>query len=165
MRVFVALACPPELLPAVSRYRDLVAGVPGVRVLEDESLHLTLIPPWEEKDPDAVVRDFAAVSSPPVTLSFDAAEERRSDRGGLIWIRGKGSPELERLSLQAWRAIKSHDPPRPVLPHVTVARFPEGAALPAIPPLEPVTATLGRLCLYGIAEPLTYRILGSRTLG
>lgn len=169
MRVFVALACPPALSAAVLRYQELLKGVPDIRLLDEEGLHATVIPPWDERDPDAVIRDFAAIDSGPLTLRFDQATVRNESRpdkpGGLLWLGADATPETERLWLQAWRALWSQDPPRPPLPHVTVARFPDPSRLPELPPLDPLEVTLDRLCLYESQGDLRYRIVGERLLG
>ncbi len=169
MRVFVALALPPELVAAVLRYQELLKDVPGVRLLDAEGLHATVIPPWDERDPDAVLRDFAAIDSGPLTLRFDQASVRtdpgKPGLGGLLWLGATATPETRSLWLQAWRALMSQDPPRPPLPHATVARFPHDAALPELTPLEPLTVALDRLCLYESQGDLRYRVVGERRLG
>lgn len=161
----MALACPAELLPEVERQRRALEDVPGARILDTEGLHVTVIYPWDERDPQAVLRDFSAIDSGPVTLTFDRADFRvDGPRGGVAWIQAESTPATERLWLQAWRAIKSHDPPFPPLPHVTVARFPVEAAAPELPAVEPVTVTLDRLCLYESEGNLSYRTIGERRL-
>lgn len=165
MRVFVALACSDELYPALDRYLDIVSDVEGTRVLDRSMLHMTVITPWEEKDPDAVLRDFSAIASTSITLTFNEVEQRQDGpHGSRLRFVGPSTPKLERLSLQTWRAVKSHDPPARPLPHVTFARFSEGAHLPALPPLGRVTGTFDRLCLYESLGDANYRIIGERKL-
>lgn len=165
MRVFVALLSPPELQPVVDRYMDIVSEVEGTRALESAMLHMTVITPWEEKDPQAVLNDFSAIASTSITLTFDNVNQRHDGpHGSRLRLVGPSTPKLERLSLQAWRAIKSHDPPARPLPHVTFARFAEGAHLPALPQLGRVTATFERLCLMESLGDAHYRIIGERKL-
>ena len=165
MRVFVAAACPDELLGPVAAAQRALAGIPGVAFLTPDELHLTIIPPWEERQPEAVLRDFPAIASGPVDVRFtahgygtDAATPR------LAWTLGDRSAGLDRLWLQAWRALWSQDPSRPPFPHVTFARFPEGSALPPLPELDPVVGTIRALRLYESAGG-RFRIIGERALG
>lgn len=146
-------------------YQDLVAGVEGARILDQAGLHMTVIKPWDEKDPDAVIRDFAAVASGPVSVTFDIAESRQDPRGGgMLWLKGSNSPELELLWLQAWRALWSQNPPQAPLPHVTLARFPATTIVPAVPELQSLTVLFDRLCLYESVGDLEYRIIGEKRL-
>jgi len=167
MRVFVALPCPEELLPAARGYQDLVSGIAGARLIDPAGLHLTVIPPWEEKDPAAVLRDFSAIDAGPAALTFDVAEASTTPHGEhLFWMRAtEESAALRHLWLQAWRALWSQDPPRPPFPHVTLARFDDGLPDLSLPTLDPIVATLDRIALYESLSGLRYRILGERRLG
>lgn len=164
MRVFVALACPEALAEEVARLQDMVSGVPGVRLLDAPGLHATVIPPWEEKDPDAVIRDFAAVDEPSLRLRMDRPVTKES-RGGLsLALHAQATEAWTRLRLKAYRAILSHDPARDIEPHVTIARFPADAVLPRMPDFTAIDTAFDRLCLYESRGDLTYRVIGERKL-
>lgn len=164
MRIFVGAACPEELLPVIERCRRALEGVPGVQFLASGDLHLTIIPPWEERNPDAVVRDLAAIDAPSATLAVTEAGYG-PDTGAprLAWLWGPTTPAIDRIWLQAWRALWSQDPPRRPFPHVTFARFPEGVALPELPSLAG-SGHIARIHVYESLGGARYRILGTREL-
>ena len=163
-RVYVAIPCPDALREAAVACQEALKGVDDVLILDPATLHLTVIPPWDEPNPDAVVRDLSAVSCAPfelrVTKAGYGSDEADPD---LAWLLGEASDGLRRLHLQAWRAIMSHDPPREPFPHVTIARFAKGAALPALTAVE-AAGVVDRIALYESLPGRTYRILGERRL-
>ena len=164
MRVYVAIPCPEELLPVARELQAQLGVIPGAHVLDEETLHITVIPPWEEPNPDAAVRDLAAIDCTEFGIAFtQAGYGHDASDPDLAWMLGDSSPELERLHMQAWRAIKSHDPPSAPFPHVTLARFEKGVALPEL--VQPdVVGQVTRIALYESMPGRKYRIVGERFL-
>lgn len=166
MRVFVAAPCPDSLIPFIHQQRLQLDGVVGVEHVADSGLHMTIIPPWEDRNPDAVIRDLAAVSCGPLELAFvqlgygsDAHEPE------LAWLLGERTDAVDRLWLQTWRAIQSHDPARAVFPHITMSYVPQGAVLPELDSSAlPVTGQIDRLAVYASLGAHRYEKLGERLL-
>lgn len=166
LRVFAGIPCPRELLEAAALCQRQLDGVPGIEHLDPGNLHLTIIPPWDERDPAAVVRDLSAISMAPFKFTVTEAGFGPSQGAPrLAWLVGERSEELDRLWLQAWRALWSQDPPRPAFSHVTVSRFPERSVLPEITLPGPVTGTIDRVVLYESLGGGRYRVIGERLLG
>ncbi len=165
MKVFVGIPCPEELRELAYQVGKKIEGVNGCVVQRDEDLQLTIIPPWEEKDPDAVVRDFAAIASSPFGLTITGvgygSDENTPE---LAWIVGERDESVDRLWLQTWRALWSQDPPRPAFPYITVAYFTPGAVLPPLVLDEHVTATVKAVALYEVLGNHQYRIIASKML-
>lgn len=142
----------------------MLVGIDEVQILDPSTLHLTVIPPWEEPNPEAVVRDLSAISSGPfVQKIVEAGYGHDASDPDLAWLLGPSTPDLERLHLQAWRAIKSHDPPRRPFPHVTLARFPKGVALPPLPRVD-ASGIVDAVALYESLSGRRYREIGRRQL-
>ncbi len=174
-RVFVGLPAGRELVEAAGEFRRAHAGL-KVRWTRPENLHLTLVPPWQCLDVEAVCRalcDEAARQSP-----FEVFFEHISFgpdplRLRLIWATGEalaGLPEFARSLLAATGA--PGEPRKSFLLHLTIARF-NSRDLDAMGQRkmrEPVAwhGTFDALCLYeshlkpGGAE---YRELCRFTLG
>lgn len=165
MRVFVALASPQELYDVAREYQQLVADVEGVRILKPDALHMTVIRPWEEGKPQAVLNDFRAITAHPVKLTMNRIRYRES-RGGISLVLecSEDSETLRKLWLQTWRALWSQDAPEVVTQHITLARFPIDADLPILAPVEPVTAVFDKLCLYESLGNLEYQSQGEKLL-
>lgn len=154
-RVFVGLPAGRELVEATQAYRQEHREL-KVRWTRPENLHLTLAPPWQCLDVDAVCRalhDEAARQAP-----FEVAFERVSfgpdpRRPRLIWATGKataGMPEFARRLFAATGV--PGEPRKSFLLHLTIARFNSHdlEAMGARKLREPVAwlGTLDALCLY-----------------
>ena len=166
MRIFAGIPCPRELLPHAERLQGLLSAVPGIEPLSLENLHLTVIPPWDERKPEAVIHDLRAISSAPFEMSFVSAGYGPHDGAPtLSWMLGERNAELDLLWLQSWRALWSQDPPKPAFPHVTLAKFPERSVLPALSLEAPVRCMVDRVALYEFVTGGRYHLLGERVLG
>jgi len=154
-RVFVGLPAGRELVEAVGEFRQVHAGL-KVRWVKPENLHLTLVPPWQCLDVDAVCQSLRAEAAR--QTSFNVVFERVSfgpdkRRPRLIWAIGKapaGMPELAGNLLTATEA--PGEARKSFLLHLTIARFnsQELDAMGTRKLHEPVSwpGTLDTLCLY-----------------
>ncbi|UWX57041.1 2'-5' RNA ligase family protein [Chlorobaculum sp. MV4-Y] len=122
----MALPAGCELAESAGEFRRAHAGL-KVRWVRPENLHLTMVPPWQCLDVDAVcraLRDEAAQQAP-----FEVAFERVSfgpepRRPRLIWATGKapaGMPKFARRLLAATGA--AGESRKSFLLHLTIARF------------------------------------------
>jgi 2'-5' RNA ligase len=159
-----------ELLAAWQR--EALAGVPEVRPLPPEHLHLTLAflghRPVEELDAIlGALRETAARAEPPL-LSLRGYRETRSV-GMLTFDDGDGRAAALATDLhERLAALRVYEPERRKwLPHVTVLRFRKRPGLrPALPEVEPfvpsdAAAFLSRLRPGGAQ----YEVLESMALG
>ncbi|NTW54817.1 MAG: RNA 2',3'-cyclic phosphodiesterase [Chlorobaculum sp.] len=154
-RVFVGLPAGRELAEAAMEFRRAHAGL-KVRWVKPENLHLTMVPPWQCLDVDAVGRALseAAARQPPFHVTFEQVSfgpDKRRPR--LIWATGAapaGMPEFAGKLLAA--AGASSESRKSFLLHLTIARFNslDHKAMETHKLREPVAwaGTLDTLCLY-----------------
>lgn len=134
-RLFVALDLPPAVVEALVAWRaPLLAELDdGVRAVRAEALHVTLCFLGEREESSigalgallercAGPADGLALGTPlwlprrhPHVLAV-AIEDRHGELGALQ------SGLMAALTQDGWHAPSPHEPPRPYLPHVTVAR-------------------------------------------
>ena len=129
-RLFFAVRPDVETVEAICSARRKLcekAGLSGPEV-PPEQLHVPLwrvgdyvVPPTEE-DIDGIVRQAGTVEMPPFRLSFRCAKSL--GRGALVLCGGRGSADLEKLSIRLRDALT---PPgaergRAFLPHMTLMR-------------------------------------------
>ncbi len=126
MRLFVAL----DLTSAMrTRLSFLTGGLPGVRWVPPENLHLTLrfigtLPGWRA---DEVDQALAGVTTPafPLTLAGVGAFAK-GGRVTSLYVGVERSPALERLQSKVERALQAvglEPERRRFVPHVTLARL------------------------------------------
>lgn len=165
-RIFVGIPMPEDFLELATHHQEPLTGVPGVQLTQPGDFHLTIIPPWEEKDPDAVARDMAAIDVRTFPMSMTGVGYGPHGKPvSLAWLTAHLSPELDRLWLQTWRALWSQDAPRGTFPHVTLAHFPEGSAVPELTFGKQVTGMVSRVCMYEVLGDKRYKVLASKDLG
>jgi 2'-5' RNA ligase len=154
-RVFVGLPAGRELAGAAMEFRRAHAGL-KVRWVKPENLHLTMVPPWQCLDVDAVCRALseAAAGQPPFHVTFEQVSfgpDKRRPR--LIWATGAapaGMPEFAgKLLAETGAPGESR---KSFLLHLTIARFNlnDLKSMETRKLREPVAwaATLDTLCLY-----------------
>ncbi|AJE04727.1 RNA 2',3'-cyclic phosphodiesterase [Geobacter pickeringii] len=128
MRLFVAIDLPDGVKQSVA---DLCRGVPGVRWLPPEQLHLTLrfIGEADEAVDGAIRRGLAAIVSPPFPLALRGVGCFPSPRRPrVLWVGLGGSDPLHRLQQAVEAAVNGAGVPaeeRPFSPHITLARLRE----------------------------------------
>ncbi|WP_298273169.1 RNA 2',3'-cyclic phosphodiesterase [Geobacter sp.] len=128
MRLFVAIDLPDEVKQSVAA---LCQGVPGVRWLPPEQLHLTLRFIGEVDDAVAGIirRGLAEITSPPFPLSLRGVGCFPSPRRPrVLWVGLNGNEPLKRLQQGVEAAVVAAGIPaeeRPFSPHITLARLRE----------------------------------------
>jgi 2'-5' RNA ligase len=160
LRLFVALDLPGALRAALAAWaRDQLAGMPGVRPLAAESLHVTLcfLGAVDQGEADGIAAALAGARSwaPAALAVADPVWLPRRRPNVLAVGLADGSGELARLqsALGAWLVDGGWYEPerRPFLAHVTVARVRRGAVRRPSPlhqPPTPVRFTADRVTLY-----------------
>jgi 2'-5' RNA ligase len=144
IRLFLALLLPSGTVDAIVAWQDeALGGVPRVRAVPRENLHVTLAflghRPAAELEPIAGALREAAADAEPARLSLRGYRETR--RVGMLTFDDEdGRAAALAAGLHArLEALGVYEPERRRwLPHVTVARFRERPRLqPALPQLEP----------------------------
>jgi 2'-5' RNA ligase len=143
-RLFCALRLPPEALQGLVAWQGRVFdGVPGIRVLSDAHLHVTLAflghRPVTELDSILGALRESAESAEPPTLSIRGYRETRSV-GMLTFDDEEGRAASLATDLHGrLEALGVYEPERRSwLPHMTVIRFRTRPRLrPPVPDLEP----------------------------
>lgn len=125
-RVFIGIRMDAETTDALAELQEGLPPIP-MRLIPKEDLHLTLTPPWVEKDiPGAAKRLRDALERP---FSFEL-KFRRLRFGPdpkdpfLIWVTCEASKELIELKQRLLTAFGEREKEKvPFTPHVTLARL------------------------------------------
>jgi 2'-5' RNA ligase len=125
-RVFVGIRIEGDALDALAELQDGLPPIP-MRRIPKHDIHLTLVPPWIEKDvPSAAKRLRDALERPFVfSLKFkDLAYGPKEDDPRLIWVTCEASKELIELKERLLLAFGKREKEKiPFIPHVTIARL------------------------------------------
>jgi 2'-5' RNA ligase len=163
LRLFVALDLPPAVRTALAGWGGRELGeVSGVRLLETESMHVTLcfLGGRDAGEVQAIARSLrvAARSAPlPLTLGAPLWLPRRRPRVAAVGLMdGDGSTGVSLGALQSaiadalMRQGLYEPEARPFLAHVTVARVGRGGLMrpPELAPPAPVPFTAETVSLY-----------------
>ncbi|CAG0971246.1 RNA 2',3'-cyclic phosphodiesterase [Geobacter sp.] len=126
MRLFVAIDLPDDIRQSVA---DTCRGLPGVRWLPPDQLHLTLRFIGEADDAvDAAIRSgLAIITSPAFPLSLQGVGCFPSPRRPrVLWVGLNGGEPLMQLQREVETAVVTAGIPpeeRPFSPHITLARL------------------------------------------
>lgn len=126
-KVFVGLPVGSEFAKAVETWRRSQGEIP-VRWLEDENMHATILPPWDEADVAGASERLrrAVAGSERFDIPFKGIEWGTSRWWPrLIWLVGSDSAGFERLRAACEREF-GRKANKPFLPHVTLARVARG---------------------------------------
>lgn len=125
MRIFIAIPISKKLQKEVKKYREFYPDL-KIRWLEGKNLHITLIPPWEEKN----VEKVKAVLRPLENKFSQFEIEFKSVFFGpnqynprLIWATGKAPEQIVKLKKDLESALKMPSGKNEFLLHLTLSRF------------------------------------------
>lgn len=126
-RIFIGIKINSDIQEKISDWRKSFKTLP-VRWIRKEDLHITLVPPWIEKDIERVkekLRNFggklARFRIETNKITYAPTDKKPS----LIWAEIVPSPELNRLKKGIEDVLgRDKSSPFPVFrPHMTIARF------------------------------------------
>lgn len=126
MRLFLAIDLPDRIRQSVA---DICRGLPGIRWLPPDQLHLTLrfIGEANETVNAAIRRGLAAITCPPFSLSLQGVGCFPSPRRPrVLWVGLSGGEPLMQLQREVETAVVTAGIPpeeRPFSPHITLARL------------------------------------------
>lgn len=124
-RVFVAIPASKSIQDAVHEWRRAYRNLP-VRWVAPKNLHVTIVPPWEEDDVDAVLDALRMAEGGVGLFALQYSLVRygptlREPR--LIWAEGEAPDQLFVAKHAIERALSRNAGERPFRLHMTVARF------------------------------------------
>jgi RNA 2',3'-cyclic 3'-phosphodiesterase len=133
-RIFVAIKISETLQQEISAWEEEPLREPAfdnpsmnaIRWLRGKNLHVTIIPPWYERDIRPAAAALKTLSSriQPFAVQFRAVTYGPDPRRPrLIWASGETPRELAELKTLAERALQKQPEARPLRLHLTLARF------------------------------------------
>lgn len=132
-RLFVALQIGANLGSDIQKFRDRYDDL-EVKWIDQENLHLTLVPPWWENDVEDVKNRLDALAGfGPVEISFDdfvVAPE--GENPYMIWLQASSDWLLESLKNRCEDVLDMESDDSEFSPHITVARFSRNVNTPQI---------------------------------
>ena len=143
MRLFIAIALPPETSAALARIREQFAphAGPGLRWSAAEGWHVALQFLGQVTDAACVLDRLRTIHAPPVPIRIDGLGF--FDRAGVFWVGVTLTPgllALQHLVTTAMRKCGFIPEDRPYSPHITLARVKGRAASRALDPLKKTIA-------------------------
>jgi 2'-5' RNA ligase len=171
-RVFVGVKLAAEMAHELGRMARELEG-PGVRLVANGDLHLTLVAPWNEASPSAAIATMrqAVAGCPAFALTIQhVGYGPDPKRPRFLWADCAPSAELAALRAGLLGSFGQTDD-RPFRPHVTLARIrANGRAVARRHPIDRAVSFIGRIESVELFQsPRTgesgYRVLASARLG
>lgn len=125
MRIFIAIPISKKLQGEIMEYRKFYQNLPA-RWLEGKNLHITLIPPWEEKNIEKTKEILKPLENKfgEIEMEFNKVffgPNPRSPR--LIWATGKAPNQIIDLKKTLEKILNKPVERKNFLLHLTIARF------------------------------------------
>lgn len=125
MRLFLALAVPPNIIANAAEWRARFSDLP-VRWLPDQHLHITIVPPWDDVDELPITEALREAEGKigPISLRFDRVRLAPNPRDPrLIWADGQSTSQLLQLKRHLENTLDIEPDRRPFRLHLMLARF------------------------------------------
>jgi len=127
-KIFLGLAPSREFFETYEGWRAHWKHLP-VRWLEAEDLHITIVPPWHEANPERVklkLLDFKSSHTVGILLHFNYVSFGPSlKHPRLIWAEGVAPEKLILLKDELEEFLGLEKTAKPLRLHITLARFKE----------------------------------------
>jgi len=171
-RVFLAVPLAPELRQEIMEWKQAFNDLP-VRWMNEQDLHITIVPPWFESRPEEVMDRLARFVPPSFehTIKFDRVRFGPTlKRPRLVWAEGPTPTEMlyVKQTLERWLSVPRD--PRPFRTHLTLARFDPDkfSTFPVQKLNKPVTwaQPIDRVALYEshpVTDGIEYTILAEKS--
>lgn len=127
-RIFIGIKASNEIISKVVLWQERYEGKIIVRWLLSKNLHITLIPPWYERDIDSV---FKKLSNPvnktvPFKIRFQKITFGPNIKHPrLIWAEAEMTNKIYLLKESIEKTLDIEHEKRKLRPHLTIARFRE----------------------------------------
>jgi 2'-5' RNA ligase len=124
-RIFIALPLSETLQEKIIKWRKKIEKLP-VRFLEPKNLHITLLPPWYEKNINEIEEKLQNLKS---NIGNIKIKFKKISFGPnilnprLIWIEGETPKEILILKEKIEKTLNIITEKRPFKTHITIARF------------------------------------------
>lgn len=124
-RVFVGIKASPGLKEEIVNFSKSVLNNEKIRTIEPENLHITLTPPWYEKNLKKVKEKLTPLEKlSSFEIEFEKIEVGPSKKHPrLIWATGKAGKNIKRLKEKTESLLNKKGEKRPFFLHLTIARF------------------------------------------
>lgn len=124
-RVFVGIPASGEIKENIAKWSKENLSMP-VRWLEGKNLHITLVPPWQEKNIPEALEKLALFANKfsNINLAFNEISFGTDPRRPrLIWASGEAPTQLVELFKQIYKTLGFELPERKLFLHITLAKF------------------------------------------
>jgi len=123
-RVFVALPVPSPIKKEILKWQHDHSAMP-VRFLKNNTLHITIVPPWYTDNLVRVRQTLGAMEKPKnLTLTFsEIAFGPTQKNPRLIWVTGLKNLRLQKAKQILEHALGVSPEKRLLIPHITIARL------------------------------------------
>jgi 2'-5' RNA ligase len=123
-RIFIGFKMPEKIKKRAKEWmgKRLFFDSP-IRWVKEDNLHVTLVPPWEEKDVEKVIEKISSIKDiKPIKVIFEKIEFGPPPKPRLIWAIGRSEIEILKLKRKLEDILDKKDTRRFLL-HLTLARF------------------------------------------
>lgn len=95
MKLFLGVPAQEKIVYFIQRWREDNKYL-DVRWIEDENLHITLLPPWEEKHPEVAIQNLETLGPlSDIPIHFDSISlGSQRQNPNLIWLTGRAPLKL-----------------------------------------------------------------------
>ncbi len=128
MRVFVGIQLSKELQEKIGEWQEKYKNIyppEGIRWTDKKNLHVTLLPPWEEKNVEELIKKLQEKPLPlsSFTLVFTTILFMPPRKSKYIWARGETPESLLKLRDNIAKLVGREVEKRPFTVHATIARL------------------------------------------
>jgi len=123
--LFIAIPVHPAIRHAIAEWKQTWQD-PPVRWMDEQDLHVTLVPPWLESNPEECIDRLNRFVPPSFahTIQFNRIRFGPTPRNPrLIWAEGPNASETLYIKQTIERWMSRPRDPRPFRTHLTLARF------------------------------------------
>lgn len=125
-RVFIGIPISEKLKRFIKSWSKKNIKDNNFRIIPSQKLHITLIPPWNEKQIQIIADKLDNISNiiQPFKINFTKITPgpiKKLPR--LIWLEGKKNNEAVLLKKELERILNKKGSSREFIPHITITRF------------------------------------------
>jgi 2'-5' RNA ligase len=124
-RIFIAILLSKKIKEDILNWEEKIKNLP-IRIIPQENLHLTIIPPWYEDNPEKTAKKIDAISGKfgEIEIKFKKIKlgpNKINPR--LIWVEGESPEPLIKLKTELEQILGILPDKKNLKAHITIARF------------------------------------------